>query len=325
MRQLHFEVNDAEYQMAQELKNKLHKSISDILRELLKTKYKKEILTVSKILCIIALCIAAASCGGQAGRPMPIDTPMPRPTPTPTISAASVLNMGMIGQTWTFQNSLGSISTFDIEAVPDNTGCRSGNNLAIHMTKTTPNTYWQFGADQAEIWFVLHQNDDNSWRSTASLINMPLGSPFSGPLIFSSDVIDNQPGMPAPYMIAPPNTASGQHFTYETRSSATASVGLSYVCNIPSGQALTGTTDGEYWRTDFYFGAATTPAYSGPVVISEQFEGICGHELWYFAPGLGIVEIDSPNDGGEIKNNPVCVNYSQHAFSGSTYNIKRIS
>lgn len=38
---------------------------------------------MSKVLCVVALCIAAASCGGQ-NRPLPQDTPTPRATPTPS-------------------------------------------------------------------------------------------------------------------------------------------------------------------------------------------------------------------------------------------------
>lgn len=231
--------------------------------------------------------------------------------------------MGMIGQTWTFQNGFGATNTFEIQAAPPNAGCRDGNNLVMHMTKTTANTYWQFGADHAENWFVLNQNTDGSWRSTASLVNMPLGSLFSGPLVFSSDVIDNQVGMPMPYMIAPPDTSTPDHFINETRSASTGVPGLSFVCNISPDQPLTGPTGGQYWRTDFYLAQAVTPVYSGPAIVSDQFEGICGHERWYFAPGLGIVEIESLNDGGEIRSNPVCSEFTQAMFWDPRYTIKR--
>jgi hypothetical protein len=50
-----------------------------------------------------------------------------------------------------------------------------------------------------------------------------------------------------------------------------------------------------------------TPIYTGPAIVSEQFEGQCGHELWYFAPGFGLVKIESPYDGGQIKGDPVCM------------------
>ena len=172
-------------------------------------------------------------------------TPTPFPTPTPvtdqiTITADSVLNMGMIGQTWTFQNALGMTNTFTIESAPPVAACRDGNNLVIHMTKTDKDTYWLPGADQAEILFLLHQNPDGSWRSTASLINEPLGSTFNGPLVATYDVIDNQPGMPMPYMIAPPDTATGDNFINETRATSIGGDSLTFSCEIPAGFPPTG-------------------------------------------------------------------------------------
>jgi hypothetical protein len=231
--------------------------------------------------------------------------------------------MGMIGQTWTFQNGFGAINTFDIQSAPPNAGCRDGDSLVVHMTKATKDTYWQIGAEQAELWFVLNHSPDGSWRSTASLVNMPLGSLFSGPMIISADVIDTQSGMPLPYMIAPPDTSTPDHFVNETRSLATGDPGLSYVCNIPADQPLLGPNDGEYWRTDFYLAQVVTPLYTGPAIVSDQYEGVCGHERWFFAPGLGIVEIESLNDGGQIKGNPVCAEFTQAQFWDPRYTIKR--
>lgn len=284
-----------------------------------------------KILFVVSLCVSAIACGGSSLPRLPQDgssDPASSPTPTPvsiTIKASDILNMGMIGETWTFQNGNGAINTFEIQAVPANAGCRDGNNLAIHMTKTVTNTYWQMGAPAAEVFTLLHQNPDGSWRATANLINMPQGSLFSGPMVVTSDIIDNRPEMPLPYMIAPMDTSTGQHFIFETRSSGTGAQGLSYVCNIPDGTPLAGPMDGEYWRTDFYIENVSTPLYSGPAIVSDQFEGVCGHEKWYFAPNLGIVEIKPLNDGGEIKMNPVCVNYTTYQFDNPLYYIKRIS
>ena len=251
--------------------------------------------------------------------------------------------MDMIGQTWTFRNGYGDINTFTIEAAaamsrmnadgtvtaitwtdPDGLAAgRGGNNLVMHMTKTAKCSYWMLCVPQAEIWFLLHQNADGSWRSTASIINLPHGCPWCGvngepttdPVLLTSDVIDNQPGMAVTYMIAPPTTKPGDHFIFEGRSGATGNVGeLTFDNRIPPGN-LVGPNDGEYFRTDFYIENVITPAYTGPAIVSDQFEGDCGHEKWYFAPpektqrsnfGGGIVKIESLYDGGETKNNPGC-------------------
>jgi hypothetical protein len=287
-----------------------------------------------KTLIIVLFLLSLVGCGGSV-KPVASATPTPTavladfPAPTPVtenvmITADSVFNMGMIGQTWTFQNALGMTNTFTIEAAPSPAACRGGNNLVIHMTKTDKNTYWLLGADQAEILFLLHQNPDGSWRSTASLVNTPLGSTFGGPAVSSSDVIDNRPGMPMPYMIAPPDTSTGNDLIYESRSAAFGVNGLTYDCTIPPDFPLTGPQDGRYFRTDFYLAEVSTPIYSGPAIVSDQFEGDCGHERWYFAPNLGIVEIESLNDGGVIKRNQACALFSQQPFSNPDHTIKRI-
>ncbi len=59
------------------------------------------------------------------------------------------------------------------------------------------------------------------------------------------------------------------------------------------------------WTSKLYVETVETPAYSGPAVVNEEFEGCsspaqetpdsvaCAHEKWYFAPGIGLVEINS--------------------------------
>jgi hypothetical protein len=51
-----------------------------------------------------------------------------------------------------------------------------------------------------------------------------------------------------------------------------------------------------FWSTDSYIEQVTTPVYSGPALVSDQREGTCGHEKWYFAPGLGLVKVQPMND-----------------------------
>lgn len=338
-----------------ELAKKLETTLSEIVRKAVKLLHEKEIQNLSKTLLVVALCTLALSCGGQnrlpVDNPPPRNTPTPVPTPTPlpvTITADSVLNMGMIGQTWLFMNDFGCSTTFSIQAPapvnrtnPDGTitvvtftdpngfaAGRGGDNLVIYMTKGGTNCYWSFGSPNAEIWFLLHRNTDNSWRSTASIMNLPHGClwcvPTTAPFIMTSDILDNQPGMPLPYLIAPPTTSTGDHFINETRVNGTGNTFLTFDNMIPSG-ALSGPSDGEYWRTDFYISNVSTPAYSGPAIVSDQYEGVCGHERWYFAPGRGIVKIESPYDGGQIKGNPICDQYLQVQFRDPRYEPKRIN
>lgn len=176
MRQLHFEVNDAEYQMAQELKNKLHKSISDILRELLKTKYKKEILTVSKILCIIALCIAATSCGGQ-NRPLPIsDPPAPRPTPTPAATPTpSPTPTPIPTPTPVIQSAVPIVCTNTLPTDPGGQICTQGD-------VNSPNFYEQWQ------WQIADRGDGHGTFSALTETGIKTGSTYEIVLNFPHPV-----------------------------------------------------------------------------------------------------------------------------------------
>lgn len=52
----------------------------------------RETKTMGKILIVVLLCLAAVACGGQSGRPLPVDTPTPRPIATPTPMPAACTN-----------------------------------------------------------------------------------------------------------------------------------------------------------------------------------------------------------------------------------------
>lgn len=286
-------------------------------------------------------------CGGTAQVRMPQDNPPPRSTPSPspvpqvTITAASVFSMSNIGQTWTFTNDYGDVCKMAVEfpqatnLEPDNSvvninftdtsqvAGRTGNTAVIHFNpggiKSNDRCYWMLNVHGAELWFPLHFEADGSSRSTSSVIYLrngcpwcsPDGKPSTDPYINSWQVVDTKPGMALPYFISPPTVTTGDHFINETRVCATGGPGLTYDAVTPA-PALCGPTDGEYWRTDFYIANVSTPVYSGPAIVSDQFEGMCGHELWYFAPGFGIVKIESPYDGGEIKHDQRCIDWLVH-------------
>jgi hypothetical protein len=58
------------------------------------------------------------------------------------------------------------------------------------------------------------------------------------------------------------------------------------------------------WTAKFTMQDVDTPFYRGPALAAEQFEGCpgnwetsgqtkCAHEIWYFAEGVGLVEINA--------------------------------
>jgi lysophospholipase L1-like esterase len=82
MKRHSFDANEVDESRLNELKDKLKLTFAAIMRDAIKLLHKKEIQNVSKVLFIVALCIASASCGGQSPK-MPIN-PIRIPTPTPT-------------------------------------------------------------------------------------------------------------------------------------------------------------------------------------------------------------------------------------------------
>jgi hypothetical protein len=66
------------------------------------------------------------------------------------------------------------------------------------------------------------------------------------------------------------------------------------------------------WTAKFTMGSVDTPVYHGPALAAEQFEGCpadwetfgqtkCAHEIWYFAQGVGLVEINAIWEHTDIK------------------------
>jgi hypothetical protein len=288
------------------------------------------------IVVFLFAAILMVGCGGggstqTVSQTNPTPAAAPKPTPTGTespILGQDMLNAGMIGQVWEFQNGYGDKNFISIESPQtltrknsdgtttnilwnDQTNVlgRTGDNLVFHYYKSNCRTYWALGVCNAELWFVLHRENDNSWRSTGSLINFMNGCPWcpekNSPSIGTFQVADNAPGMPLPYLIAPPTTGPKDKFVNETKSLAFSAPGLSYD-NQNSAAIVNAPNTGEYWRTDFYMEWVETPVYKGWAIVSDQFEADCGHERWFFAPQWGLIRVESLNDGGQIKNNPSC-------------------
>lgn len=249
---------------------------------------------------LFALLVVFVGCGGKT-------SPIAHLAPT-TLTAAQVFTTSMIGQTWTFQNGYGDTSIVSVEPAPPNAAGFSGNNAVFHYhDKSAARAYWNPGTPNAELWFVLHEQPDGSWNSTASLINFPQSCAFcSDPpnwKTLTSD-IRQVPGQPMPYGIIPASATSGVTDTVDT------SYQSHTLFNGPqpdfSDVTLTQSANAAIsWRNNFYIENVSTPLYSGPAIVSEQWEGPCfptmqpgcAHEKWYFAPGLGMVKVIPLNIG----------------------------
>jgi hypothetical protein len=228
--------------------------------------------------------------------------------PLPETLAAPEIYTPHVGDVWVFVNGYGDTTVVTTEAAPDTVACRTGRNVVWHYRKTNKRAYWNPGVDGAELRFVLHQNTDSSWRSTASVISFPKSCAFcnGGWTQATWDILDNPLGAPLPYQIIPPTLHRTDHLTYETLADAMGGPGLqSLDCLIPDGQLVAQPGHGEQWRTEYYMENVKTPIYSGPASVSEQWENCnaahtnpgCGHEKWWFAPGFGLVKVWQINSG----------------------------
>ena len=242
------------------------------------------------------LALALAGCSGGVFAP---------PRPAVTITAAQVFTPAMAGQRWTFRNGHGDLTQIDVESpaqaeaeVSALTGQPlTGNYLQpgdviFHYTKKNCRAYWQPGLFLAELWFVLRAQPTGEVDSIASLINFPNPPAFANFNLLTTDV-QPVPGSRPGFVIVP---ASGNQDT-ATVSTSFILYGVAGVLTFDSvltspAQAVTA------WRTDAYVENVKTPAYSGPALVSEQWEGpcfpmhsACTHERWYFAPGLGLVKV----------------------------------
>jgi hypothetical protein len=239
----------------------------------------------------LALLFILVGCGGGSMATKPV-----------TLTSAQVFNRSMIGQTWTFQNGYGDISTIDIQpAAQCEAGICDGQSVIWHFSKTVCRSYWQPGVCGAELWFVIHQEKDGSWRSIASKVSFPQGCPYAlcTPSTAATLTTQNpQPiaEMPLPYTVIPASGTSGISAVVKTSYTSFWEIGVlsddPVTPNFPVSQVP--------WSTGSGVEQITTP-FTGTVnaLLSEQFEGLV-HEKWYAAPGVGFIEFQ-PLDEGDGK------------------------
>jgi hypothetical protein len=242
---------------------------------------------------IVLMLMVIAGCSGNSAAPVPAPV---------TITAGQVFNASMIGQTWTFQNGYGDVSTIDIQAAAFcEAGICDGKSVVMHFAKTVCRSYWQPGVCGAELWFVIHLEADGSYRAIASKVKFPQGCPYSLCVPSTAPTLTTQnpqliAGMPLPYTVIPAKGMEGQSATVKTAYTSFWQIGAltddAVTPNFPVTQVP--------WSTTSRVQQITTPV-TGPVkaLMSEQREGLV-HEIWYAVPGVGFVEF-SPLDFGDGK------------------------
>ncbi|HEV2992017.1 MAG TPA: hypothetical protein VG759_26505 [Candidatus Angelobacter sp.] len=220
-----------------------------------------------------------------------------------TLTSAQVMHI-QIGQVWNFQDGNGHHMTITLEAPQGN--FLPSNCVVWHYTKDHPNAYWAPGNPGAEQWFPVCPAADGSWASPHYFYNWAGGCPgcatptcpvvCAGPQSSTKTVVPNYSGaLQTPYFIIPNSTTTTAVHTAWT---SYLSCDLGFVMTWSSVQSPANCTHSVGWNTWSYTANVSTPAYSGPAMVSEQFEGACindvndcVHEKWFFAPNLGLVQV----------------------------------
>lgn len=202
------------------------------------------------------------------------------------------------GQSWVMANDRGELTFFETLPV-QNIGCQTGESVDLHITKQNADSYWNPGLVNAEVHWIMHHDTNGGWRAVASLIHWDNPDPSWN---FGKDIsIDYVPMDPQAYLVVPAQLGAGQRIT----DTGYAQWYLNRVEQTPS--CLMNAEKGPLfrWTSKLYVETVNTPVYSGPAVVNEEFEGCssplqetpnsvaCAHEKWYFAPGVGLVEINS--------------------------------
>ena len=215
-------------------------------------------------------------------------------TPPVTLTAAQVFSPN-VGDVWTFQNGYGDVTTVTIEAAPDNAAGTVGHHIILHFQKNADRAYWGLGIPQAEDHFLMLQLPDGTWRGVADIPNFPQSCPWCAGHKLATLNWHPIDGQPIPYQIVPASVTTGQIQKIST--------GYHWFLLNDVNTTDDITTEGAQdmglsgWESDFSAEYVDTPAYQGVAAVSHQFEGKCGNrwcdeEKWYFAPNVGLVEIE---------------------------------
>jgi hypothetical protein len=253
---------------------------------------------------VLGLALVLIGCGGSTSKPIPSATParVAHDVTGAFVPATDLINQ--VGKTMHFTSGNGCHTDIAISNPPQGlVAGRGGVNVVFSYVKDRPDCYWNFGIAGAALQFVLHRNDDGeSYRSIASLMDFPQGCPYTicagktNPVLLTIDAVDNGPSIQQGYQIVPPSLHGAQHLVFDTTVTGYSADGLTFDDVIPVGSPLGTSTSGEFWRTEYYIEWLDQDGFHGWAAVSEQWEDRCGHEKWFFANNL-LLRVESPNDG----------------------------
>lgn len=187
-----------------------------------------------------------------------------------------------IGQKWDMVADVtGDVTHLEIVNAPTTDHTDAVN---IHITKTEARAYWQVGAPGAESWFGMHQLPDGRWIADYNIAT------FDGQNMSRTEYLHFDENS---YTVIPPLGAPAGDYLGHSQNTLCAGAGY---CSIPLVKVM--------WLARISYPEVDTPIYKGRALLNEEFECgepidmneinnplKCAHELWYFAPNIGLVEI----------------------------------
>lgn len=239
---------------------------------------------------------------------------------SPVVFKAAELFPVKVGDSWVMENQFGDQTNYDIETAPGVAGCETGDHFIMHVSKSAARTYWGDGIPLAEDRELFSRDSNGEIRGLADIPFLPASCPWCNGV--TSETINWRPvtGEPLPYVIVPAALQVGQVIKMPTHYQG-------YIQpNVNTTQCVVAPASyyaEVQWETDFYVANVSTPAYSGPAVVSEQFEGNGStpvHEKWYFAPNIGLVQVDSYLSGGDPAEELIL----QNEYGSDVITIKRM-
>jgi hypothetical protein len=186
---------------------------------------------------------------------------------------------------WDMCDEKGRITHFAITPL-SKAGCESGEIADLYITKERPGAYWMPTYTDANDHSALKHDSNGQWRAIHQITYFGAGQ-FFGYDGETSDMLVTS-GNPYVFTPAPGDEESIQSGTVNF----TADMGGN-TFDCTSGFPSTPFT----WISKFSHANVSTPFYTGAAVLNVEAENCaanpsCSIENWYFAPGIGLVEID---------------------------------
>ena len=186
---------------------------------------------------------------------------------------------------WDMCDENGRVTHFAVTRL-SKAGCDTGEIADLYITKERSGAYWMPTYANATAHSTMKHDPNGQWRAIHQITYVGPGQFFG----YDGETSDMLPTSGNPYVITP--AAGDEESTQSGTVNFTADMGGN-TFDCTSGFPSTPFT----WISKFSHVDVSTPFYTGAAVLNVEAENCaanpsCSIENWYFAPGIGLVEID---------------------------------